>query len=344
MIVVIGAGGFIGSYLVDALVAGGFKVLAVDKSKLAEGHYSQRSVPFLRADITDEESFKKLPASGVEAVVNVACLQPHNVSEQAYKPSEYIRINVIGTLNALAYCRQNGIGKIVYTISHRGVQGLWDRGEIIDESATKALKHTGDYAMFSISEIAAMDCVEYYTHQHGLRGVVLRLPPVYGYGPHLEGFRDGKPVKTGFLAFIEQAKAGKPLELWGDYERARDIVYVKDVVSAIILAIRNKDAVGLYNIASGEKVSLKQEAEEIVRLFSPKGKPSSFTYAPDRPNSVEPFHYDIRKARQDLQWFPRYLVKEMLEDIKKEMESERFGFLLEKRRKMLAGERDDGNE
>ncbi|WP_374032739.1 NAD-dependent epimerase/dehydratase family protein [Bdellovibrio bacteriovorus] len=68
--------------------------------------------------------------------------------------------------------------------------------------------------MFSISESAAQDCVYHYNAQYGLNGVIFRLPPVYGYGPHTEIFKDGKPTKTGFQIFIDNAKACKPIELW----------------------------------------------------------------------------------------------------------------------------------
>lgn len=336
MIVVFGAGGFIGTYLIDGLIADGYEVLAVDVSEIAETYYRGRGIPFARVDITSEASFAALPTVGVDAIVNVACLQPVNVSEAAYRSVDYIQINVVGVLNILEWARRVGTRDVVHTISHRGVQGLWVRGEIITESSVKALKHSGDYTMFSISECAALDCIEHYNEAYGRRGVVLRLPPVYGYGPHLEGYRNGKPVKTGFMIFIERATKGEPLELWGDPERARDIVYVKDVVTAILLSLRNKEAIGLYNVASGEKVSLRTEAEEIVRVFSPKERPSTFVYRPERPNSVEPFLYDISKARRDLQWYPRYGVREMLEDFKREMESGRFDFLVEKRRQLFA--------
>jgi UDP-glucose 4-epimerase len=340
MIVVIGAGGFIGTYLVDALMAEGLDVVAVDVNDVAREHYASQGVSFVRMDITRPGDFDQLPSAGVDAVVDVACLQPVDVSEEAYEASEYIRVNVIGTLNILEYCRRSGAGKVIYTISHRGVQGLWDRGEVITEEATKALKFTGEYTMFSISECAAVDCVWHYAAAYGLQGVVLRLPPVFGYGPHLEGYREGKPVKAGFAVFIDRAIKGQTIELWGDVESSRDIVYVKDVVSAIGLALAKEEASGLYNIASGVQASLRQEAEEIARVFSPEANRSPIVFRPELPNAVEPFAYDITKAGRELGWFPRYHLREMFEDIKEEMASGRFDYLVEKRVRMMDGGRD----
>jgi UDP-glucose 4-epimerase len=335
MIVVFGAGGFIGTYLIDVMVEQKFRILAVDNDVLAQEYFQNKGIPFTRVDITKDEEFSKLPNERIEAAINVACLQPVNVQKRKYKSSNFINVNVIGTINILDYCCRNSADKLISTISHRGVQGLWTTGETVKEESTKALKYSGDFAMFSISECAALDCLEHYAQEYGIGSVVLRLPPVYGYGPHLEGYREGKRVKSGFMTFIEKAMNSEPIELWGDDERGRDIVYVKDVVSAIILSLKNDEARGLYNISSGEKVTLRREAEEIIRVFSPPERPSEIKNMPYRPNSVEPFHYDISKARSELQWFPRYPLVSMLMDIRQEMALRRYEYLVKRREQMF---------
>jgi UDP-glucose 4-epimerase len=342
MVIVFGAAGFIGTYLVDQLVTDGFDVLATDISQLGEAYYEKQGIAFIRLDITKEKGFTRLPQAGVSAAINLACVQPANVSKEEYDPTDYIKVNVLGTLNILEFCRKTGIQKMIYISSHRTVQALWESGKRIREDVTKAIKYTGEYTMFSISEGAAEDCVEHYRQQYGMQGIIFRLPPVYGYGPHTEIFKNGKPIKTGFKVFIENAIAGKPIEVWGDYEKGRDIIYVKDVVSAIVLALKNKDASGLYNIASGRTLSLKEEAETIARVFSSRNNPSKITYQPDKPNSVEPFLYNISKAKRELRWSPKYSFEEMLVDYKKEMGSGRFKFLLEKRRRMIRRKKEEG--
>lgn len=342
MIVVFGAAGFIGTYLVDQLVREGIDVLATDISQLGEAYYEKQGIAFIRLDITKEKGFTRLPQAGVDAAINLACVQPANVSEEEYDPTDYIRVNVLGTLNILEFCRRINIRKIVCISSHRTVQTLWESGKPIHENDPRAIKYTGEYAMFSISEGAAEDCIEHYNQQYGMQGIIFRLPPVYGYGPHTEIFKNGKPLKTGFKVFIDNAIAGKPIEVWGDSEKGRDIIYVKDVVTAIILALKSKDASGLYNIASGKTLSLKEEAETIVRVFSPRDHPSRITYRQDKPNSIEPFLYDISKAKVDLGWSPQYSFEEMLVDHRQEMGSGRFKFLLERRRRMMRQKKEEG--
>jgi UDP-glucose 4-epimerase len=246
-------------------------------------------------------------------------------------------VNIVGTLNILEFCRLNRIPKIIYTCSHRNTQGLWAQkaGQPILETDGRAMLFTGDYAMFGISESAASDCVEHYTKRYGIEGIILRLPPVYGYGPHLEIFKDGKPIKTGFLALIESAERGDPLELWGDPSVARDIVYVKDVVAAILLALRQTGVSGLYNISSGRQLSLQDQAECVVRVFSPPGMHSEIRYQPEKRHYFESYVYDIAKARHILGWQPKYSFEDMLRDYRKERESGRFAFLIQKRKALM---------
>jgi UDP-glucose 4-epimerase len=337
MVIVFGAGGFIGTYLIDQLVTDGKDVVACDISEIAKAHYDERRVSYRHVDITKKEQFNNLPREQIEAVVHLACVQPANVSEQEYSPLDYAMVNIVGTLNILEFCRRNRVPKIIYTCSHRNTQGLWAKkaGQPILETDGRAIMFTGDYAMFSISESAASDCVEHYTKRYGIEGIILRLPPVYGFGPHLEIFKDGQPIKTGFLALIENAEQGHPLVLWGDPSKARDIVYVKDVVAAILLALRRTGVSGLYNISSGQQLSLQDQAECVIRVFSSPGKRSEIRYQPETPHYFESYVYDIGKAREILGWQPEYSFEDMLRDYRKERESGRFAFLIQKRKALM---------
>jgi UDP-glucose 4-epimerase len=339
MIIVFGAGGFIGTYLTDQLVKEGYNVVASDFTEIGEAYYRAQGVPYHNVDITKKDAFAALPVDGVEAVVHLACVQPANVSERQYDPVDYVRVNVLGTLNILDFCRVNSIPKILYTCSHRNTQGMWEEKACtpIQESDGRSIKFTGDYAMFSISESAAADCVEHYTQTYGIEGVIFRLPPVYGYGPHTEIFKDGKPLKTGFQVFVEKAEQGLPIEIWGDPNNGRDIVYVKDVVSAMESALHTGGVGGLYNISSGRRLSLQEQVESVVRVFSPSGKMSEIRYRPEIPNLIETYVYDVGKAARVFGWKPRYSFEEMLVDYRKEMESGRFSFLVEKRKLLMQG-------
>lgn len=333
-VLVFGAAGFIGTYLIDALVQLGFDIVASDISDIGEKYYTGKGIPYIHVDITQEREFDKLPKEAFDAVIHLAATQPANVSAKSYDPKDYINVNVLGTLNILNFCRKVNAGKLVYASSHRNTQGLWVRNQPITENDGRALKYDGEYAMFSISESAAQDCVLHYNAEYSFNGIIFRLPPVYGFGPHTEIFKEGKHIKTGFQIFIDNAKGGKPIELWGDADKGRDIVYIKDVIDAFVKAIEHENATGLFNITSGRRLTLRQEAETIAKVFWKKGSAPVFIERPEIKNNLDNFLYDISKAREVLKWNPKYSFEDMLHDFIKEDNENSFGHLVEKREQL----------
>lgn len=343
MIIVVGASGFIGTYLVDKLTEEGYEVTAVDIDDFNADYYQNLNIPFLKADISNVENLGLLPKNNVEAVINLACVQPANVSDKEYDPTDYFKVNVIGTLNLLEYCRKNHINRYFHTCSHRNTQGMWEEkaGEPIKEDDGRSLLFTGDYAIYSISESAVTDCIEHYNQTFGLQGIIFRIPPVYGYGPHTVIYRDGKPLITGFQQFIDKAKQGQPLELWGDINNGRDIIYIKDVVFAFVLALKKESLSGLFNISSGRKTTLKEEAECIANEYWPSGEEPKYEYFPDKKNSIEPYVYDINKAKEVFGWAPKFTFAEFISDYNKEFKSEKFIHLVKKRENLMG---NNGNK
>lgn len=333
-VLVFGAAGFVGTYLIDELIKKGYPIVASDISKIGEKYYRNNNIPYIPIDITNDKAFDKLPQTPFNAVIHLAAHQPANVSANNYDLNDYINVNVIGTLNILKYCRKNEVGKIIYACSHRSTQGLWKKNRALREEDGRSIKYDGEYSMFSISESAAQDCIEHYSVQYGLKSIIFRLPLVYGYGPHTEIFKGGKPIKTGFQIFIENAMACTPLKVWGDSAIGRDIIYVKDVVSALMKAINNKKAHGLFNIASGKAITLRQEAETIAKVFWGDDTEPKIIEQPEKPNHMDAFVYDISKAKRELDWIPQYSFEEMLLDYINEGNRKKFFYLIEKRRKM----------
>jgi len=333
MILITGATGFIGAYLVDEMVREGFDVLATGRNKAAESYYKKMGIPFTQLDVTDKNSFDKLPKINIDAVIHLSALLPANVTD--YDPREYINVNIIGTINVLEYCRNNNIPKIISTTSYADVQNIWKEGEPINEKAHRNFRFKGDHALYVISKNTANDLIEYYTEEYGIQNAIFRLPPVYGYGPHLEIYVNGKYYKSGFQIFFEKAMKGEDIEIWGDSQITRDIVYIKDVVSAFILALKSDKAKGLYNISSGIPLSLDEQVKTTIKVFSPKEKKSKIIYCPNKKNNSSSYIFDIRKAKEDFGYDPKYIpFEKLLIDYKKEMKLKRFPFLIEGRKKI----------
>jgi len=334
-ILVFGAAGFMGTYLIEELLKQKYQVTASDISSIGEEYYRNKNVPYFHVNITNADEFRQFEAESYDVVVHLAATQPANVSEKKYDPKDYINVNVNGTLNILEFCRKKNIKKVIYATSHRNTQGLWINGKAIKESDGRSIKYSGQYSMFSISETAAQDCVLHYQEQYGLTGIILRLPPVYGYGPHTEIFMNGKQIKTGFQIFIENALACRPIEIWGDCNKGRDIIYIKDVIDAFIKAILAEGVSGLFNITSGKSLSLKEEVETIAKVFWDSDSSPIVIEKPEKENHIDAFVYDISKARSELNWYPKYSFEEMLLDYINEADNETFKHLLEKRQKMF---------
>lgn len=312
MIVVTGAFGFIGVYLVDALRESGVEVLATARRPQAEEYFSRRSVPFQKLDITSEADFERLPTSGVEGVVHLAGLLPANVRQ--CRPHDYVQANVLGTLNVLEYCRAVGARRAIATTSYADVQNAWRVDPPITADEPRDYRLTGDHAVYVITKNAATDAILHYNAEFGFRGSVFRLPPVYGYGPHLAIYADGKLYRSGFQVFVEKARRGEAIEVWGDPGAVRDVVYVKDVVQAFLRALASDRASGVYNVSSGRGLTLAEQAQAIVEAFSSPAAPSPIVPRPDKPSSVTPYVFDISKAARDFGYAPAYDFPAMMRD------------------------------
>lgn len=330
MIVVIGATGFIGMYVVDELVSHGIEVLATGRNESLSPMLTKMGAQFMRLDITNPVDFDALPTSGVEGVILLAGLLPANATadlSERENAADYIRVNCLGTINVLEWCRKNDIRKIISSCSYGDTSGAWGKGYAISEDEPRDFSFTGDHAMYVISKNAANDTIEYYSQQHGLQGAVFRFPPVYGVGPHGTILVNGKPYKSGIQTFIERAEAGEDLEVWGDPHITRDIIYVKDVARAYRLALASNKTRGLYNMTSGVPLDLEDQANAVIEVFG-KGHGSKVVYRPDMPNNTPSFLYSMDKAKRDFGFEPEYTdYVAMMRDYKEELESGRWAEL-----------------
>lgn len=332
MVIVIGATGFIGMYTVDELIRHGKDVIATGRNEKLGKKLEDMGVKFIKLDITNPKDFDKLPTKDVEAVIFPAGLLPANATADLAdeeNAADYFAVNTIGTINVLEYCRKNGIKKIISTCSYSDVSGAWGKGYAITEDEPRDFKFTGDHAVYVISKNAANDVIEYYNQQHGMQGAIFRLPPVYGVGPHGTILVSGKPYKSGIATFIDNAKEGKDIELWGDPHITRDIVYVKDVARAFRMAIESDDTYGLYNMTSGTSLDLEDQAKAVIEVFGEEAG-SKIVYRPEKPNNTPSFLYDMSKAKRDFGFEPEYTdYIEMMKDYKEELESGRWSELEE---------------
>ncbi len=336
MVIVIGATGFIGMYTVEALVQSGKKVLATGRNEKLGKKLQNMGADFLQLDVTNKSDFDKLPTNDVEGVILLAGLLPANAKvdlTNEENAADYFEVNVIGAINVLEYCRKNGIKKVIGSCSYSDVSGAWGKGYPITEEEPRDFKFTGDHAVYVISKNACNDVMEYYNQQHGMQCAWFRFPPVYGVGPHGTIYVNGKAYKSGIATFIDNAKEGKDIELWGNPHIKRDIIYVKDVATAYVMALESEKTYGLYNMTSGTQLDLEEQAQAVIDVFG-SDKGSKLVYRPEKPNNTPSFWYSMEKAKKDFGFVPVYTsYHDMMVDYKKELESGRWDDLVESRQK-----------
>lgn len=328
MYIIFGASSFIGVYTVDEFLKQGEKVIVTGRNNKFKEHYDEIGVQYINLDLANKEDFEQLPKEGVEGVILLAGLLPANAQvnlDEDENADDYFRINTIGTINVLEYCRKNGINRVISNCSYADVRGAWGK-KTITEDEPRDFIYTGDHAVYVFSKNAANDTMEYYNQQHGMMNAWFRFPPVYGVGPHDSLYINGTLKKSGLKIFIDNASEGKDICIYGDPNLSRDVVYVKDVAHAYYLAMKSDKTSGLYNMTSGRGVTLQEQAEVIAELWAPSPeKKSKITYKPEIVNNTPSYLFSMEKAKRDFGFVPAYSdFKVMMTDYKKDLDANKY--------------------
>lgn len=325
-IVIIGATGSTGLYLTEDLSHKDYKIFATGFNERDDKYYKDRNIDYSSFDISDKSEFRKLPQENVDCVVLLAGMMPARM--KGYDPYKYVDININGTLNTLEYCRENKIPKIIFALSHSDVFGHWNSGEKIKDDAERILNLKGDHAVYIISKIAAADLIEHYHQEYGIQSIVFRLPTIYCYWPDSTMFVNGEKREMAYLEFIKKAMNGEPIEIWGDPNIPKDIVYVKDFIQLVENAILSNTAQGIYNVGTGIPTTLEEQIKEVIEVFSKPDNKSRIIYRPEKPSQTS-YLYDISKAQRDLGYKVKYSYIDMLKDMKEEMVNPIFKAIVE---------------
>ncbi len=332
-IVIFGATGTLGLYFVDHLAntldSAEWRVVATGRSDL-EWFSRYENVEYVNVDIVDESTFSALPQENVFGIVHFAGVLPGYMD--GYDPRSYLDTNVMGTFNVLEYARMAGAGRIVYTQTISDYAGYFDEMVELQDDMQQLPPMTGDHSVYAISKICAEQLCNHYEATYGIKSFTLRLPNIYCFMHDSKVlYADGKPARSSYRYMIELAKAGKPLEVWGDKSKGMDLIYIKDFCQLAELALfSSNEKGGSYNVGTGVMTSLDDFVHGIVEVFSPEGNPSEIVYRPELHDCVN-YYMNVDKAKRDLGYAPRYDAMAFLRDYKQEMEDDRFaGFFKEK--------------
>jgi UDP-glucose 4-epimerase len=322
-ILIWGASGNLGIYLTDflqsKLPSDEFEIVAIGRRKT--DFFAKRGIEYIRLDVNDTDRFSILPDTDVYAVIDLANLLPAQIVD--YNPYDYFKINTIGTLNILEYMRKVNADRILFTQTYADLGGHFNKEFVLGNHLPRSLNYQTDHTVYAISKVAAEDLIENYHQVYGIKNFIFRLPNIYMYSPAKYYFVNGVKTLISYRYIIERAIQGLPIELWGDPQRARDIVYVKDFCQMVFLALLAERSSGHYNVGTGIATTLQKQIEGIIEVFSPENHPSEIIFRPDKPHAMQ-YVMDIENAKQELGYQPRYDYIGYLRDYKLEMELKRF--------------------
>ena len=322
-IIIFGATGHLGAYTIDYLNENidktEFEIIATGRKET--DFFDRYNIKYYRVDILNKIDFNKLPVDNVYAVVSLCGAMP--AATEGYNPYNYVNININGTLNILEYCRQNKVDRIIFPQSESDLSGHWKENILIKPNMKRNYKLSGNYALYVLSKCTAMDMIEIYHQNFGLKNFIFRLPTVYHYRPNPYYFKGGKKVMLGYRLLMEKAMKGEDIEIWGNPNLEKDIVYVKDFAQLVHKAIIANNNGGIYNVGTGIGTSIEDIVKGIVEVFSPENKKSKIIYSPEKENTKS-FVMDIKNAKKELKYIPKYDYISYLRDFKKEMELNRF--------------------
>jgi UDP-glucose 4-epimerase len=289
---VTGGAGFIGSHLVDRLLAEGRRVRVLDnfavgrRSNLA-AHTGKSTLEIIEADIADKATVMAACA-GVDRVFHLAARA--DVVPSIQEPEAYFRANVDGTFSVLEGSRRHGAKRVVYVASSScyGIPQVYPTPETAPADARypyALTKHLGEQLALHWADVYKLPCVS------------VRFFNVYGPRARTSG-----TYGAVFGVFLAQILAQKPLTIVGDGEQTRDFTFVSDAVDALV-TVAASDKVGeVYNVGSGKPVSVNA----LVRLL---GSPET-VHIPKRPGEPDCTWADISKIQNELGWQPKVRIED----------------------------------
>ena len=295
-VLVTGAAGFIGSHLVDRLLAGGSEVIGVDAFT---GYYSRRTKGGNLEGALGHERFRLVEGdlldldldALLDGVESVAHLAGEPGVRRSWGPNfpRYVARNVVTTERLLEAVARAGGTRLVYA-SSSSVYGS-DPGRPVDED--HPLTPASPYAL---SKLAAEELVGLYGRERGVPGTVLRYFTVYGPRQRPE---------MALSRFLFAALRRRPVDVFGDGGQRRDMTYVADAVEATVAALGAP--AGVYNVGGGNRASVGEMIEAVKKVT---GREFEVCHGAEAQGDVRSTWADSGRAERILGYRPRVGLEE----------------------------------
>lgn len=322
-IIIFGATGNVGSYVwkyaLDFFDPNQYEVIA--SGRRDTDFFAKQGYPYYSVDLSKPEDFEKLPQENVYAVIYLAAQIPSYM--KGYAPEKYVQSNILGAFNVLEYCRKAHADRILFSTTVFDVSLAVKDGVALKPDTPFNFSYKGDHALYVITKNTAIEFLKHYYAEYGLKYFIFRFPTIYSYSPYHYYHPNGVKTLRPLYRMIDAAQKGEPIELWGDPNYSKDMVHVYDCAQMICKAALVDRETGFYNVGTGIPVTLQEQIETIIKVFSPKDHPSQIVYRPEKPCGGG-FLMDIQNAKEELGYEPQYDCLRLFEDYREEMKINRF--------------------
>jgi UDP-glucose 4-epimerase len=283
--VVTGGAGFIGSHMVDLLLERGYRVRALDnllagRLENLEHHRAEPRLEFVERDVRSLAADDPV-VGGVSYVFHFAGIG--DIVPSIDRPTEYMSVNVMGTVHALEAARHAGVEKFVYAAS----SSCYGLTEELPTTERAPIRPQYPYAL---SKYNGEEAVLHWGKVYKLPVVSIRIFNAYGPRSRTTG-----AYGAVFGVFLRQKLAGKPLTVVGDGTQRRDFLFATDVARAFLMAAESGRHQEVYNLGAGNP----QSVNRLVELLG-----GQTVTVPRRPGEPDCTWADITKIRRELGWEP----------------------------------------
>ncbi len=323
-VLVLGATGQLGAYTAVHLKDSGYDVVAVGHRYVDNGFFETKGIEFVGGfSLEKEEDYDRLPTD-IGKVVHLAGVMPAHADST---PMPYIQSIVVGMVNLCEWLKyRTNCKRVIFNTTPSDICSYFGTDNPVPDDAVRSYpKDGGDHAVYAIAKNAAVDILESYKYSSGISSCVFRHLTVYGYHPNPYYSLNGKHKMLPWRKLIQDAKGGRSIEVWGDPSRKKELLYIKDFVKAIELAV-NSNIEGIYNLSGYKAYTLEDQIDGIINSFSPQYSPSKKIYCPEKQDSPQNL-LDSSRTFKDLNWHPKYTWEEACIDMKMEMDSQPFSIL-----------------
>lgn len=318
-ILIIGANGGIGKYVVDYFLNISDSPFEIEGTGRHHCAFVEERIPYYLLDIRDKSEFKKI-GNNYYAVIDLAGAMPARM--EGYNPEDYINSNIVGTFNVLEYCIKSKVDRVLYTQSFGDIKDRSEDDLLLLPDMLPKFDYSTDHSLYVVSKNTAVEMIKCYNAIHGLKAFIFRLPTIYSWSSNDSFYVDGILRKRAWRLLIEKASKGEPIEVWGDPSRKKDMIYVKDFCQMLYKACEASLSYGHYNVGTGIGTSLLDQIQGMIQVFGDNRK-SEIIMRPDMPNAPQ-YIMDISNAEIELGYKPLYSYIDMLNDMKRERDMNRF--------------------